>query len=443
MSEEHVYSIVPRINGVTLTFGSLPDGVTRQGAITFNVAGTASFERLLKMMNLQVLLSFQRQEGNGAAQESGQASGTQALQEEEAEKNSKVRLFPFLGNRQENLKLTAAIIKHCTRYKKELAFELPGFIACIRKWRYCRYYFSSVPTVLLEVMNIPKNEEEQFCLQIYQVLMECYGMNLSAERVELFKREIHNVKTDEQNGVKKKISAPAGESEPAQAAPAGYSGQLPEQEVTGATAEGFEQNQAIFRQDDAAGPDQAQELAQEEGWADRPCGQTEADAGEKQISERVSEQDSEQVSQQEDNILDSERDSEQNSEKVREDDGEIDVNATKVTPRVRNKIAGSRAKQAKTKGKGQINLQSLFLPPDGPLFQFTATTPAENLKYPLPPPLDRDSVVPFNVSCRGKECGCGAVAEKDAHSKPEEESTPGVKFIPVEREDVKLPSISS
>ena len=42
MSEEHVYSIVPRINGVTLTFGSLPDSVTRQGAITFNVAETAS-----------------------------------------------------------------------------------------------------------------------------------------------------------------------------------------------------------------------------------------------------------------------------------------------------------------------------------------------------------------------------------------------------------------
>lgn len=438
MSEEHVYSIVPRINGVTLTFGSLPDSVTRQGAITFNVAETASFERLLEMMNLQVLLSFQGKEGNQAVPETRQASGTQALQREDAEKKSRVRIFPFLGNRQENLKLTAAIIKQCTRYNKEIDFELPGFFTCLRKWRYCRYYFSSVPTVLMEITNIPLSEEELFRFHIYQALIECYGMDLSAERVELFKREIYNVKADEQNF-----------------------------ELT--IDEDSEQMKVFSRQNGAESPDKVQDLDQDERWEEVYCGQAETDAAEGLVSKQDSKQDSEQDSEQV-----SEQDSEQVSEQVSEQSAQAQIyNAQKEqaedhgslgqdrcaeaesgapaqtnaqnreNKRVKKQVVNSRVKHAKTKGKGKINLQSLFLPPDGPLFQFASTTPAENLKYPLPPHLDSDSVMPFNVSCRGKECGCGAVAEKSAQSKPDEESIPGVKFIPVERENVKLPTISS
>lgn len=383
MSEEHVYSIVPRINGVTLTFGSLPDGATRQGAITFNVAETASFKRLLEMMNLQVLLSFQGKEGNRAVSESRQASGTRALQREDAEKKSRVRIFPFLGNRQENLKLTAAIIKHCTRYKKEIDFELPGFFTCLRKWRYCRYYFSSVPTVLMEITNIPLSEEELFRFHIYQALIECYGMDLSAERVELFKREIYNVKADEQNF-----------------------------ELT--IDEDSEQMKAFSRQDGAESPDKGQDLDQDE------------------ICNAKKEQAEDHGSLGQDRCAEAESGA---PAQTNAQNGE--------NKRVKKQVVNSRVKHAKTKGKGKINLQSLFLPPDGPLFQFASTTPAENLKYPLPPHLDSDSVMPFNVSCRGKECSCGAVAEKSAQSKPDEESIPGVKFIPVERENVKLPTISS
>ncbi len=173
MVEDNLYSVIPKINGVTLAFSSWQDGLTRQGALVFNAAGQASYRRLLKIMNVQVFICFKGREDNVPPKNSAESS---------------IRIFSSLRNRQESLKITASLHRQCAEWKKQIACEMPGMLTYLRNWRYYRYYFAAVPTVLLEITNIRTGEEEFLREIIYQALIEYYGISLSADHVELMKK---------------------------------------------------------------------------------------------------------------------------------------------------------------------------------------------------------------------------------------------------------------
>ncbi len=368
MPKELVYAVKPRINGVNLTLSSLPDGAIRQGTLIVNGDEKAFYEGLLRIMNQQVLISFRQREENLPVQESGDAHSGR----------SSVRIFPFLKSRRENSRMTAAIIKHCTEWRRGINFEIPGIRTCLQHWRYCRYYFSGVPTVLLEITNVPRGEKELFSYHLERALMEYYGLNLAAERVDLFRGELNNVKKDEQ----------ANQVEP-------------------------------IRQICQVDKDKGQALQHEENGS--------------LINSIVADWSAEEDEQ----IIQEVRDERKAYQEIKE--GITDtVAGKKVKGKIGNKDGENKeGKNRKNpRGKRKKDPRAPFLPPDGPLFQFTSTTPVESSRYPLPPHLDDAQIIPFSTGFNGDSpCSC-AGREKSGQKK---DVAPGVRCVPVNRDTVKIP----
>ena len=172
MVEDNLYTVLPRINGVTLTFNSWQNELTRQGTLVFNIAGQASYRRLLKIMKVQVFICFKEKKEDVPAKKFMASS---------------MRIFSSLRYRQESSKITALLHRKCTEGEGKIACEIPGIITYLQNWRYYRYYFAAVPTVLLEITKLRPGEEDFLREIIYQALLEYYGLSLSADYVELRK----------------------------------------------------------------------------------------------------------------------------------------------------------------------------------------------------------------------------------------------------------------
>lgn len=380
MPKELVYAVKPRINGVNLTLSSLPDGAIRQGTLIVNGDEKAFYEGLLRIMNQQVLISFRQREENLPVQESGDAHSGR----------SSVRIFPFLKSRRENSRMTAAIIKHCTEWKRGIDFEIPGILTCLQHWRYCRYYFSSVPTVLLEITNVPPGEKELFSFHLERALMKYYGLNLAAERVDLFRGELNNVKEDEQAN----------------------------QAIQATPAEQAKQVKPI-RQICQVDEDEGQALQHEQNGS--------------LVSSIVADWSDEEDEQ----IIQEVREEGKANQDIKK--GTTDtVAGKKAQGKIGNKDGGNKEgkNRKKAQAKRKKDSRALFLPPDGPLFQFTSTTPVENSRYPLPPHLDDEQIIPFSTGFNGDSpCSC-AGREKSGQKK---DVAPGVRCVPVNRDTVKIP----
>lgn len=420
MPKELVYAVKPRINGINVTIGSLPEGVMRQGTLLVNGDEKALFEGLLRMMNQEVIISFHHEEEDLRAQESKRAySG-----------RSSVRIFPFLGSRQENCRMTDSIIKHCREWKREIDFEIPGVLTCLRHWRYCRYYFSSVPTVLLELTNISPEEKKVFNLHLERALMEYYGLSLAADRVDLYRRALYNVEGDEQAKRVHPDKEPDHQADEAEG-PVLHNEHKKDNEH-------IEQKEQQKEQNGQNEYIELKEQTEQNEHIDHSA-----------PNEYIEQNKHFEHSAQNEHI----RHPEQNGHLEHNGAADSSVAAARlveehapITNELINPVAVKKEKG--TAGKRDVNnrkrsnprrkkdSRALFLPPDGPLFQFTSTKPVESGRYPLPPHIDNDHIVPFSTGFNeDSQCSCN-VSKKTAQSK---DVTPGVRCVPVNRETVKLP----
>lgn len=134
---------------------SLAEGLKKQGALVLFVSSRSPFNRLMSVVQVQILLSFTKKN--------------------EKHKRRKVRFFYSLWKRAESNKVISAIIKNMTMGYSALQFELAGFLNFICALKYFRFYRSSVPTVLMELHNVDHSLHQSLERAILQAITELYG----------------------------------------------------------------------------------------------------------------------------------------------------------------------------------------------------------------------------------------------------------------------------
>lgn len=417
MPKEMVYAVVPELNGVTMTLSSLPGEESRQGALVFHGEGKAYYKRLLELMKLQVLINFQQGKDSAAGEEADEEAAP-----------SRVRIFTFLGKRQDSLKMIASIIKHCTACKKELHFEIPGALTYLKNWRYLRYYFSCTPTVIVEITKVRPQEEKMFRFHIYQAIMEYYGTLLAAERVELFRSEFYKVREDEGNGGVIKTALQDDVAEQNHYAEQNQGSEyyrdhdaLEEQRL--ADDEKFDFLGEVVSFDEFEPQAEQEEQTEPAEQAGEPPQQAE-EAGPAEHPEQGEDDEQEGFLQQTEPS-----DQATLSEQLKFTEQTASKQQLKVCGEAVTKGGASRRRKPK---RGGGNLQALFSPPDGPLFQFTPSLSAEQQYYPSMPLPEREPMIPFGSACPNDS------SDGRNHPAQAQGAFVGMRCVPVERDKMKL-----
>lgn len=170
------------LNGLAIGLGSfdqeentvklvkkLTDRLTRRGVSVFDASERSSFRKLRKVMKMQFLLSFKEKKDD-----SGQ---------------SKIRIFYSLRKRQESLKTISLFIKGLLKAPSTFAWELPGFFDFLFNLKYMSIYASSLPAVLIEMINFKPEEQEVLQELIYKGLIGDYVRTSGEEQAELSKNK--------------------------------------------------------------------------------------------------------------------------------------------------------------------------------------------------------------------------------------------------------------
>lgn len=183
--EENSYVIFPPLRGTTVALCSLQNGqckgknavtvlktlehrLIQQGALVLNVADKRSLHRMMEVMNVQVLLSTKESTKEGKSRDS----------------DSRIRFFYSLKRSKESLEIIAAIIKSLVKNNPTNYYEIPGLLNYLLYWKGYSFFFSPVPTVLVEICNT-KQEEVQLQEAIYQALIECARVKHEDKQDEL------------------------------------------------------------------------------------------------------------------------------------------------------------------------------------------------------------------------------------------------------------------
>jgi|GEM_PF-5866471 len=159
-----------RENGL---LSGLAAGLKSLGALVLYTTKDTGFNKLLRVLNVQILLSF--------------------TENTDKEDKGRIRFFYSLRHRAESQRIIAAIVRQMAGREKHLYYEIPGFIDYFLNIRHFRFYLSETPSILLEI-NWPNQEREQDIKwkeeindAVLKGLLQLYGKPPSMEEFSLAK----------------------------------------------------------------------------------------------------------------------------------------------------------------------------------------------------------------------------------------------------------------
>lgn len=139
---------------------------TRGAVVLFNSSGISSL-KVMKILNVQILLSFNKAENTG--------------------RTGFLRFFYSLKKKQESLDVVAAIIKELAHGNNELSYGLPTLCDYLWNLKYYRIYISDVPTVLIEVNGLQSGQIECLEKSVLLAILAVFGQKVSQEETKVIR----------------------------------------------------------------------------------------------------------------------------------------------------------------------------------------------------------------------------------------------------------------
>ncbi|MDD2401528.1 MAG: hypothetical protein PHI90_02615 [Clostridia bacterium] len=145
----------------------LSDRFTEQGALVLHTSMQSSYKKLLQVMQVHILLSLNHQKSR--------------------DDGGCVNFYYSLQQKEESLKLIASIIKRLATQKSLFRYEIPSVFNYVSNLRYYKFYFSTVPTVVMELNNIDSIQEECLEQAVLEGVVQHYRKIAKVECFELIK----------------------------------------------------------------------------------------------------------------------------------------------------------------------------------------------------------------------------------------------------------------
>ncbi len=181
-NKEGDYLLFPQLSGTVLAVSTVEKRDTQieqvvkrlagelaaQGAQIFYTPVCSSYNKLLRIMKVHILLHFTQNETSGD--------------------KGKVRLFYSLRHEEESLQLIASIIKQLAVHDSVLNYEVPGIVRSILTIKYLKYYLADLPTVVVELNTLDPDAREYLCQAILEGLLQAYGNGPSEDQFGLLQK---------------------------------------------------------------------------------------------------------------------------------------------------------------------------------------------------------------------------------------------------------------
>ena len=177
LNEAGDYILFPQLKGITVALCPITnvndgiekvvtrigEGLTSQGALVLYASPGSTSSKLLKILKVQILLSFSHQDPS--------------------DQKKHIRFYYSLRKKEESLLVIGAIIKQLARQKQSLAYDIPGFCKFLSTPKYFRYFTSDVPTVLMEIANANLIKPDYLEKAIAAGLIDVYGRMIAEEKM--------------------------------------------------------------------------------------------------------------------------------------------------------------------------------------------------------------------------------------------------------------------
>ncbi len=168
ISEIGNYHLFPVLKGVTVALSPLgesserPDNIVKHlsekllsfGALVLYVDTKKKSNALLKIMKVQIILSFK---------------------EKKNKDKTGIKLFYSLKEKEKSQKVLATVIKKMLSWGPKAECEVAGYFDMLKNPQYYRWYWSEIPTVLVEINRCGEIELRKLEKAIIEGMLEIYG----------------------------------------------------------------------------------------------------------------------------------------------------------------------------------------------------------------------------------------------------------------------------
>lgn len=151
-NEDGDYLLFPVLQGVNIALCPLDNFVTETekilknisekltpwGALAVYIKNNKRFMKLIQILNVQILLGL-----------TNKTVGSE---------NKTIKFFYSLKKKNESLAVTAAIIEQLISNETDISYEVSNYYDFLLNINYLKYYMADVPTILIEISGLNKEE---------------------------------------------------------------------------------------------------------------------------------------------------------------------------------------------------------------------------------------------------------------------------------------------